>query len=222
MNATQDENRSPLDISLKSMERESFGCISPISKDPETATTPPSMKKALSQSQTESPSLLFRSTPDRSSILRSWRSLDTSTDTHSSINKRKSFHLLDDRSSESNETINFSYDDEMHSSYGSQQHPHTPTLNKSKRRCSSVNRKNLSRSFNQIEEQSGVSLDRTDSGFNDTNESAVQINATPMDTVAQSTASTSTIQCEITEKTVALKFENYSDNCCDISMASVN
>lgn len=224
LNTNQDENRSPLDISLKSMERESFGCISPISKDPESATTPPSMKNQLSQSQkehNESPSLLFRSTPDRSSILRNWRSLDTSSDTHSSINKR-TFHLLDDRSSESNETINFSYDDEMHSSYGSQQHPQTPTLNKSKRRCSSVNRKNLSRSFNQIEEQSGVSLDRTDSGFNDTNESAVQINATPMATVAQSTASTSTIQCDITDKTVALKFENYTDNCCDISMASVN
>lgn len=219
LNSNQVDVRSPLDISLKSIERESFGCISPISKDPDPATTPPSMKKSLTQTQNDqngSPSLLFRSTPDRSSSLRNWRSLDTSSDTrasNSSINKRKSFHLHDDRSSESNETGNFSYDDEMHLSYGSQQHPHTPTLNKSKRRCSSVNRKNLSRSFNQIEEPSAISLDRTDSGFNDTNESVVQIHPTP----------TASNAYDVTDKsTKTLKFENCTDNCCDISMASVN
>lgn len=119
----------------------------------------------------------------------------------SSLYKRKSFQMADDRSSDSNETANISYDDEMHSSYGSQQHPHTPTLNKSKRRCSSVNRKNLSRSFNQLEDntQSAVSLDKTDSGFNDMNE-----------------------QNQIFQNIPPLKYLNYSDNNCDISMASIN
>lgn len=153
--------------------------------------------------ETSPSSLLFRSTPDRSSNSQ-WKSIDVTADNtmHStSSSKRKSFHLGDDRSSESNETVNFSYDDEMHLSYGSQQHPHTPTLNKSKRRCSSVNRKNLSRSFNQIEEnlQSAISLDKTDSGFNDMNE-----------------------QHHIFQNLPMLKHTNYSETSCDISMASIN
>lgn len=156
-NNIPDENDPPLDVSLTSMGRESFGCISPISK----STTPPSRPKSQPSSRKkdeESTSSLFRSTPDRSSIGR-WKSFEMSTDNavnnavnSSNSSKRKSFYLNDERSSESNETANFSYDDEMQLSYGSQQHPHTPTLNKSKRRCNSVNRKNLSRSFNQIEE----------------------------------------------------------------------
>ncbi|XP_031630119.1 protein aurora borealis [Contarinia nasturtii] len=168
-NNVQDENEPPLDVSLNSMGRESFGCISPISK----STTPQSRPKSLpsSRKKCEASTLsLFRSTPDRSSIGR-WKSFDMSTDSavnNGNSSKRKSFFLNDERSSESNETANFSYD-EMQLSYGSQQHPITPTVNRSKRRCNSVNRKNLSRSFNQIEENqhSAISLDRTDSGFNE-------------------------------------------------------
>lgn len=152
-----------------------------------------------------SPSLLlFRSTPDRSGTLR-WKSLDSTNENgahSSSLSKRKSFHSADDRSSESNETDNFSYDDEMQFSYGSQQHPQTPTLNKSKRRCSSVSRKNLSRSFNQIEESnltSAISLDKTDSGFNETNE-----------------------RNHIFHKSHTNKYTNFTEANCDISMASVN
>lgn len=221
------ENRSPLSISLKSIERESFGGISPISKEPDPTTTPPSMKTCLTQptqneNRNTSPSLLFRSTPDRSSLLRNWRSLDTSTDTRASncSVKRKSFQLHDDRSSESNETINYSYEDDMHSSYGLQQHPLTPTLNKSKRRCSSLNRKNLSRSFSQMEEQSTIY--RTDSGFSDTTESVVQLNTIPVATTAPPLAASTSMHCDITGKTGAIKFENCADNFCDISMASVN
>lgn len=171
----QDENKSPLSISLSPVKRESFGCLSPISKV--ALATPESNRKNLLSTRkidTTSTSSLFRSTPDRSSIC-CWKFADMSVDAVYST-KRKSFHLSDDKSFDTNETTNdgnFSLDDEMQSSYGSQQHPQTPTLNKSKRRCSSVNRKNLSRSFNQIDQElsqsqhhhhhSEVSSDRTDS-----------------------------------------------------------
>lgn len=218
----QDENEPPLDISLNSVGRESFGCISPISK----ATTPPSRPKSLPSSKKKddgdmslSLSSLFRSTPDRSSITR-WRSIDTSDNavncSQLSI-KRKSLHMNDDRSSESNQTANYSYDDEMQFSYGSQQHPQTPTMIKSKRRCSSVNRKNLSRSFNQIEEttklnHSALSLDRTDSGINDMNECASQSNQHQMKLDPNySFHDLSMMKCN-----------NYSDKNCDVSMASIN
>lgn len=121
--------------------------------------------------------------------------------------KRKSFHLSEDRdtysytrsSSESNENDpNYSYEDIMQisqSSYGSQNHPHTPTLNKSKRRRRSVHRKNLSLSFNACQTDDAISMidnqegamiqigetsmsghatevlaNRTDSGFNELDE----------------------------------------------------
>lgn len=195
----KNDDQSPSEVSL--VERGSFGCISPISKIA-TTTTPTSKTKCCREKDITSPSSsLFRSTPDHSSSFQ-WNSMDRKMEntTHSSLTKRKSYYLADDRSSESNETVNFSYDDEMHFSYGSQQHPHTPTLNKSKRRCSSVNRKNLSRSFNQIEEnvQSAISLDRTDSGFNDMN-----------------------TQNDIFQNLPSLKYENFTETNCDISMASI-
>lgn len=211
-NHVQDENEPPLDISLTSG-RESFGCISPISKD--TATTPHSRPKSLPSSRKKdeiSASSLFRSTPDRS--IGRCKSFDVSTDNAVNCsqmsNKRKSFYLNDEPSSESNETVNYSYDDEMQLSYGSQQHPQTPTMNKSKRRCNSVNRKNLSRSFNQIEEQqnSALSLDRTDSGFNDINECATQPHQNE-DSFA------------FHDLTI-MKCTNYSEKNCDVSMASIN
>lgn len=205
----QDENEPPLDVSLNSVGRESFGCISPISK----SVTPQSRPKSLpsSRKKEDSESSLFRSTPDRSLIGRC-KSFDTSTDnavncSHLS-SKRKSFQMSDDRSSESNDTVNFSYDDEMQSSYGSQQHPQTPTMNKSKRRCSSVNRKNLSRSFNQIEEHQALSLDRTDSGFNDMNLDASAQNQMKFE---QSFHFHDLMKCN-----------NLADKSADISMASIN
>lgn len=209
---TQDENQPPLDVSLGSVGRESFGCISPISK----STTPQSRPKSLPSSRKKDETLsLIRSTPDRSSICQ-WKSFDMSTDNAvncSNSCKRKSFHINDDRSTESNETANFSYDDDMQLSYGSQQHPQTPTMNKSKRRCNSVNRKNLSRSFNQIEEHhsSAISLDRTDSGFNDMNHDSVTNQhklQTEQDFPFQNL---SIIKCNI-----------HSDKNCDVSMSSIN
>lgn len=209
-NAKDENDEATLDVSLNSVGRESFGCISPISK----SITPQSRPKSLpsSRKKEDSASSLFRSTPDRSSIGR-WKSFETSNDnavncSHSS--KRKSFHITDDPSSESNDTVNFSYDDEMQLSYGSQQHPQTPTMNKSKRRCSSVNRKNLSRSFNQIEEQqhSGLSLDRTDSGFNDMNDyNSAQMKLEPNFPFHDLTN---------------IKCNNFADKNADISMVSIN
>lgn len=211
----QDENEPPLDVSLNSAGRESFGCISPISK----SLTPQSRPKSLpsSRKKEDSASSLFRSTPDRSSIGR-WKSFDTPTDnavncSHGS--KRKSFHLTDERSSESNDTVNLSYDDEMQLSYGSQQHPQTPTMNKSKRRCSSVNRKNLSRSFNQLEEHqhSALSLDRTDSGFNDMNDY----------TSALHTQHQMKLEHNFPfHDPTNIKCNNFADKSADVSMASIN
>lgn len=108
----------------------------------------------------------------------------------------------------------------MQLSYGLQQHPLTPTLNKSKRRCSSVNRKNLSRSFSQMEEQAAIY--RTDSGFSETKESVVQINAMSATTTAPSPAASTSMHCDVAGTPGAIKFDNRPDNCCDISMASVN
>lgn len=210
----QDENQPPLDVSLCSAGRESFGCISPISK----ATTPQSKPQSLPSSRKkDETSSLVRSTPDRSSICR-WKSFDMSTDNAincSNLCKRKSFHLTDERSTESNETANFSYDEDMQLSYGSQQHPQTPTMNKSKRRCNSVNRKNLSRSFNQIEEQQqniALSLDRTDSGFNDMNDCANQ----------QSQHKLHHEDGFPFHDLSIMKCNNYTDKNCDVSMASIN
>lgn len=211
----QEENEPPLDVSLNSAGRESFGCISPISK----SVTPQSRPKSLpsSRKKEDSASSLFRSTPDRSSIGR-WKSFDTPTDnavncSHGS--KRKSFHLNDERSSESNDTVNLSYDDEMQLSYGSQQHPQTPTMNKSKRRCSSVNRKNLSRSFNQLEEHqhSALSLDRTDSGFNDMNDYTSALH-----TQHQMKLEHNFPFHDLTN----IKCNNFADKSADVSMASIN
>lgn len=207
-----DENEAPLNISLGSIGRESFGCcISPISKD--VATTPksrPTTAKSQPTSQRKDDDMsLFRSTPDHHSSGHC-TTFDMSTDNAVNCSqmsiKRKSFHLNDERSSESNETDNFSLDDEMITSYGSQQHPQTPTTNKSKRRCNSVNRKNLSRSFNQIEENahSALSLDRTDSGFNDMSEFATQ--HLKLD--------------ESIQDLTMIKCATYSDKNCDISMTS--
>lgn len=166
----QDENERPLDFPLTSNGRESFshicGNISPISKG--EATTPKSLTS--SRKKDESLSSFYRSTPDHS--VNRCKSFDMTTDNAVNCSymsgKRKSFHLIDERSSDTNETVSFLYDDEMQLSYGSQQHPQTPQMNRSKRRCNSVNRKNLSRSFNQIEEQQhqhSATLIRTDSGF---------------------------------------------------------
>lgn len=215
-NNVQDENDPPLDMSLNSAGRESFGCISPIQK----AITPQSRPKSLPSSRKKydvSISSLFRSTPDRQSIGR-WKSFDQSDNAvncSQMSNKRKSFLMTEgERSSESNETSNYSYDDEMQLSYGSQQHPHTPTMNKSKRRCSSVNRKNLSRSFNQIDEHqhSGLSLDRTDSGFNDMNDC----------TMAQQQHQLKLEQNYPFHDLSIMKCNNYSEKNCDVSMVSIN
>lgn len=203
---------------LNDENRESFGYISPISKE----TTPNrsaqlSTDKTIESELRKSASSLYRSTPERSSMFRSMSSSSISTSIDSAIQqratrsngsdlKRKSFHLNDDRradfnkaraSSESNESGDCSYDDDTHisqSSYGSQQHPHTPTLNKSKRRRLSVNPKNLSLSFNVTEENmsviehtsamtlnmrettaalgdvDGIKVNKTDSGFNETDD----------------------------------------------------
>lgn len=209
-NNAQDENELPLDISLNSVGRESFGCISPISK----ATTPPTRPKSLPSSRKKddtSASSFFRSTPDRSSIGRC-RSFEMSTDNavNSNNSSKRKHHLNDERSCESNETVNFSYDDEMQFSYGSQQHPHTPTMNKSKRRCNSVNRKNLSQSFNQIEEQQALSLDRTDSGFNDMNDYAAQQSQLKLEQNFNFNDLTN------------IKCNSFADKNGDVSMASVN
>lgn len=216
-NNVRDENDPPLDISLNSNGRESFGCISPISKDivGTPHTRPKSLPSSRKKDDNTSASSLFRSTPDRS--IGRCKSFDVSTDNAVNCsqmsNKRKSFYLNDERSSESNETCNYSYDDEMQLSYGSQQHPQTPTMNKSKRRCSSVNRKNLSRSFNQIEDHqhSALSLDRTDSGFNEMNECATQI-------TQQHQHEESFPFHDLT----IMKCNNYSEKNCDVSMASIN
>lgn len=218
LNDNVDVNQSPLDISLSPVKRESFGCISPISKvvaiTPDNKIQGNSDKTIENESRT-SASSLYRSTPERSKIFRSLssNSINTSIDGGAVVQpkttrstgcdlKRKSFHLSESfarSSSESYETGDCSYDDDLHisqSSYGSQQHPHTPTLNKSKRRRVSVNRKNLSLSFNSFvndENMSviehtgamslnerertlpigcndGIKLKRTDSGFNETDD----------------------------------------------------
>lgn len=214
----QDENELPLDISLNSIGRESFGCISPISKiNPTTPNTRPKSQPSSRKKDEVSASSLFRSTPDHS-IDQRYKSFDMSTDnavncSQMSLSKRKSLHLSDDRSSESNETVNYSYDDEMQLSYGSQQHPQTPTMNKSKRRCSSVNRKNLSRSFNQIEEhhESILLLDRTDSGFNEINDcSGARQHQLKLE------------QNYPFHDLDIIKCDNYSEKNCDVSMASIN
>lgn len=225
-----DENHSPLNISLSPVKRESFGCISPISKV--VTITPhanqnnsqPNVDKTIENVSRTSASSLYRSTPDRSTIFRSMSSSSINTSIECANNqhkvtrsngcdlKRKSFHLSEERnvnfsyvrsSSESMENEDFSYDDDTHishSSYGSQQHPHTPTLNKSKRRRYSVSRKNLSLSFNScvndenmsvIEHtgamtinacgaatmsrngcgnSDGIKINKTDSGFNETDD----------------------------------------------------
>lgn len=174
----QNENEQSHDIS---MGREAFGAISPISDD--LAATPSSRPKSLPSSRKKdngealSSLSLYRSTPDYS--LSRYKLFDMTTENAVNCsqmsNKRKLFHMNDERSSESSETVSFSYDDEMQLSYGSQ-HPQTPQVNRSKRRCNSVNRKNLSRSFNQIEEQhqSAILIERTDSGFTDMNECGSQ------------------------------------------------
>lgn len=207
---------------MSPVKRESFGCISPISKVP--IASPQSNRQCVSEKNLEnvsrlSASSLYRSTPDRSTIFRSISSNSINmsidgTSMHAALMpysdlKRKSFHLSDDRnvynfarsSSESNETeTNCSYDDEMQisqSSYGSHHHPQTPTLNKSKRRRCSVNRKNLSLSFNSCQNDDNLSVietteamtininenstssrigtealvNKTDSGFNEMDES---------------------------------------------------
>lgn len=224
---------------MSSIELELFDHISPISKfngtTTITATTPQSNKK-ISSSQTKcdsSSSSLFRSTPARSSILKNSKSLDASTDnamSNSSLNKRKSFHLNDDQSSESTETVDYSYDDEMSLSYGSQQHPQTPTSNKSKRHCNSVSRKNLSRSFNQIEaevirtetfiqiEENHLiegEMHKTDSGFNEMNEYNEQQQQQQNDL-------TKTSQNHVFSSIGTFKHEICSENGCDVSMVSIN
>lgn len=214
----QDENVPPLDMSIG---RESFGRISPISKD--EANTPSSRPKSLpsSRKKDDSSSSLYRSTPDHS--LSRCKSIDMTTDNAVNCsymsNKRKSFHLNDERSSESNETVSFSYDDEMLLSYGSQQHPQTPQINRSKRRCNSVNRKNLSRSFNQIEEQqqqqqqhSGILINRTDSGFNE-----------PTECGSQHTTTQSYLEQNDGIEGNSFTFHNLTlMKSCDVSMASIN
>ena len=221
-----DENEPPLDISLNLNGRELFGRISPISKDLTATPSPRPKSQPSSRKKDDSSSSLYRSTPDYS-LSRS-KSIDMTTDNAVNCsymsNKRKSFQLNDERSSESNETVSFSYDDEMQLSYGSQQHPQTPQMNRSKRRCNSVNRKNLSRSFNQIEEQqqqqqqqqqqphSAILLNRTDSGFNEPNEYGSQ------NTITQSYHEESLQLDEnpfIFQNLTAMKS-------CDVSMASIN
>lgn len=217
-----DENKSPLNISLSPVKRESFGSISPITR--EAMATPQSSRKSLPstrKSNHTSISSLFRSTPDRSSICR-WKSMDISMDDRINCsNKRKSFHLSDDKSTDTYDTTNdanCSYEDEMQSSYGSQQHPQTPTLNKSKRRCNSVSRKNLSRSFNQIEEQQAISLlDKTDSGFNEINEYTMHSNFDELMRFKQQQPHQSMFR-----NAESPTFFNLSRNDCDVSMKSTN
>lgn len=212
-----DYDQSPLNISLSPVKRESFGCISPISKvmaiTPHNNTQPNAEKTIENESRT-SASSLYRSTPERSTIFRSMSSssINTSVDGGAQPKitrsvgcdlKRKSFHLSEEHtinfsgvrsSPESNATVDGSYEDDMHlsqNSYGSQQHPHTPTLNKSKRRRLSANPKNLSHSFNSYVNEENMSviehtgamtlnatpatatakkIDKTDSGFNETDD----------------------------------------------------
>lgn len=145
------DTKSSLNISLSPIKREEFGSISPISNinHNQTSKNIDSNEKSLQNS-----SSFYISTPGKSQP-----SEKITTDFSCEVTKRKSFHLNENdsrqnsfmrSSSESNEE--YSYDDEMQmsqsSSYGSQQHPHTPTSNKSKRRRRSLNRKNLSLSFN--------------------------------------------------------------------------
>lgn len=228
-----DENEPPFDLPLNSIGNESFGRISPISKEDGT-TTPTSRPKSLpsSRKKDDSASSLYRSTPDYA--INRCKSFDMTTDNAVNCsymsNKRKSFHFNDERSSESNETVSFSYDDEMQLSYGSQQHPQTPQMNRSKRRCNSVNRKNLSHSFIQIEEQqqleqyrqqqqqqhqqqkhSGIALIRTDSGFNEPNECGSQ------NTITQSYHDEND---QLDENSITFQSLNMTKNC-DVSMTSV-
>lgn len=217
-----DDNQAALNSSISPINRESFGNYSPISK---VMTITPhnsaqsNTDKTIENDSRASASSLYRSTPepDHSTIFRtlSTNSMNTSIDgavQHQSTRskgcdlKRKSFHLSEERnfsharsSSEWNETGDCSFDDDTHishSSYGSQQHPYTPTLNKSKRRRLSVNRKNLSLSFSScVNEENmsviehtgamtlnsretepamvcgdGMKINKTDSGFNETND----------------------------------------------------
>ena len=216
---------SPLSsASLSPVKRESFGCISPISKD---LNGSPVLARRVEHETTQqnmshnSASSLYRSTPDRSTIIRSFSatSVNMSIDggmsmmvshQNTSCFKRKSFHLSDDdhsmnlenggnrSSSYSNETADYSYDDIMQmsqSSNGSQ----TPVRSQSKHRRRSVNRKNLSLSFSSFQadgddgpvvtptaeseltaaggvsrfigSRNGQTLNRSDSGFNEMDES---------------------------------------------------
>lgn len=169
------DSKSSLNISLSPVKKEEFGCISPISNNP---TEPSENTDPTERSQTDASSF-YISTPEKSSqpnrsVSFSFKSTASSrieslsTDFVCESTKRKSFHLNDFEtrqnsllrsSSESNE--DFLYDDEMqmsHSSYGSQQHPHTPTSNKSKRRKRSFHRKNLSLSFNSYQNDENMSV----------------------------------------------------------------
>lgn len=218
-NAVQDENEPPLDISLNASGREIFGHISPISKD-DTAT-PLLRPKSQPSSRKKDDSSLYRSTPDHHSMM--CKSIDMAG-SDNAVNcsymsqKRKSFHFNDERSSESIDTVNLSCDDEMQLSYGS--HPQTPQINRSKRRCNSVNRKNLSRSFNQIEEhqqqqeyhqqRSALSIIRTDSGFNEPNECSSQHMSSQTYHEQNETNDDATFHDLTTMKS------------CDVSMASIN
>lgn len=213
----QDGDEPPLDISLDANGREKFGLISPISPiskdDPNTPTSQP---KSLPLSRNKND--LFRSTPDHSIDM----TTDNAVNCSYMSNKRKSFHFNDEPSSESIDTVSFSCDDEMQLSYGSQQHPQTPQMNRSKRRCNSVNRKNLSRSFIQIEEQQqhqqqlqqqrqATTIIRTDSGFNEPNECSSQ------HTTAQLYDEQNH---QIGDEHFA--FHNLTTKSCDVSMASIN
>lgn len=187
-----DVERSPLNISLSPVKQESFGCISPIPSaiTPHNSTQSTADKTIQNDSHMNA-SVFHRSTPERS---RNFRALGSGTKSVTKSNgcdmKRKSFHLSDEQnvnlshvrsSSESNETGDCSFDDDTHisshSSYGSQQHPHTPTLNKSKRRRLSVNRKNLSLSFNSCVNEENMSvIEHTGAMTLNTRETTLAIN----------------------------------------------
>lgn len=218
----QDGNEPPsLDISLDGNGREKFGLISPISPiSKDDPTTPSSQPKSLPsvRNKNDNPASLYRSTPDRSIDM----TTDNAVNCSYMSNKRKSFHFNDERSSEFIDTVSFSCDDDMQLSYGSQQHqqhPQTPQMNRSKRRCNSVNRKNLSRSFNQIEEQqhqqlkqhSATTIIRTDSGFNEPTEYSSQ----------HTTAQLYDEQNHQLEDE-HFAFHNLTTKSCDVSMASIH
>lgn len=155
------DSKSSLNISLSPVKREEFGCISPISSVNHSEKTENTDPNAESYKNSSS---FYISTPEKSQL--SLQSTEKMTIEFSS--KRKSFHLSDFESrqssfirssSESNE--DFSYDDDMQmsqSSYGSQQHPHTPTTNKCKRQRRSIHRKNLSLSFNSCMNDENMSV----------------------------------------------------------------